>query len=117
MDLVQMRFKELDDRFLWGGPHVLRHFLPILEEQQRRNAHDAVLRCQFTQLVDVESCYGQSTVVFIGDLLQHRLNHFTGCAPFGPEVDDDRNLCIEHAFLKVVLGDFEFHTCTVRKPA
>src|SRR5262249_8809495 len=65
------------------------HGLTVVEDQQRRDAHDVEPHRGLRVVVDVELGDGQPALVLRGDLDQRRADHLAGPAPLGPEIDDD----------------------------
>ena len=75
---------------LGRGADLARGELAVLEQHQRRDRHDAVLRRRRRVLVDVELDDLDLAAERAGDLLERRRDHAAGAAPFGPEIDHDR---------------------------
>ena len=64
--------------------------LAVLEQDERRNAADAVLGRR-GGLASMSSLATVSLpVVLLGDLVQHRREHLARAAPLGPEIDQHR---------------------------
>src|ERR1700760_3366772 len=75
---------------------LTRGHLAALEDHQGRDRHHAVFRRSLRALVDVELHDLDLLAHRAGDLVERGSDHAAGTAPFGPEVDHDGALCIEH---------------------
>src|SRR5690606_5587819 len=62
--------------------------LAVLEQDQRRNAHDAELRCQLRLLVDVDLADRRLTCKLAGELLYDWKLHLARAAPRRPEIHE-----------------------------
>src|SRR3954463_11803064 len=86
--LLQLRLRCRAD--LAGG------HLAALEDHQGRDRHHAVFRRGLRALVDVELHDLDLVAHRAGDLVECGCDHAAGAAPFRPEIDDDRAVCLEH---------------------
>ena len=87
------------------GADLARGELAVLEQHQRRDRHDAVLRRGARVLVDVELDDLDLVAHRAGDLLERRRDHAARAAPLGPEVDHDRAGRLEHLGLESRVGN------------
>src|SRR5246127_2728415 len=78
------------------GADLARGHLAALEDHQGRDRHHAILRRRLRALVDVELHDLDLLAHRAGDLIERGSDHAAGAAPFGPEVDHDGPLCVEH---------------------
>ena len=69
---------------------LARGDLAVLEQQQRRDRHDAVFGGGVRVLVDIELDDLDLVAELAGDLFQRRRDHAAGAAPFRPEIHHDR---------------------------
>jgi hypothetical protein len=76
----------------------------VLEDDQRRDRHDAVLGGRLLVLVDVELDDPKLVGLLVGDLLEARRDHTARTAPGRPEVDENGLVVLEHLGLEVVVG-------------
>src|SRR6201982_322926 len=81
---------------LRGGAELARGPLAALEDHQGGDRHHAVFRRRLRALVDIELHDLDLLAHRAGDLVERGSDHAAGAAPFGPEVDHDRALCLEH---------------------
>ena len=72
------------------GADLPRGHLAVLEDHQRRDRHDAVLRGGLRILVDVELQDLDLVAERARDFLERRRDHPARTAPFGPEIHHDR---------------------------
>src|SRR5262245_37689458 len=86
-----------------GADDLLLH-LAALEEDQVRDAADAIARRGLRVLVDVHLEDLQLPVVFPRQLLDHRRDRPARSAPRGPEVDQDRKRALQDLALERVVG-------------
>src|SRR5580765_2714800 len=71
-DAIEAR---LQISFAAGADDLVGHFT-LLEEQQSRDARNAVLRGERLLLVHVDLADLGATIVFRGEFIQHRRDHF-----------------------------------------
>ena len=64
--------------------------LAVLEQDHRRDRHDAVAQRELLLLVDVHLHELELACALVDDPLEHRRDGVARAAPLGPEVDDDR---------------------------
>src|SRR5437764_7863642 len=69
--------------------HLLCHFA-VLENQEGWHGANAVLDGNLPVIVDVDFADFHLAVVFAGDFIENRRDHFAGAAPFGPEIHQHR---------------------------
>ena len=50
---------------------------------------DVELNRELLVLVNIDLTHLGFAVVFIGQLVDHRADHFAGAAPFSPKIDED----------------------------
>src|SRR5579859_1356141 len=79
--------------------------LAAAEDPQRRDAHDAVARCDRAVLVHVQLAHAQLTLVLAGQVLDDRGDHLARSAPRRPEVHEDRDLRLQYIRVEVLFGD------------
>ena len=72
--------------------------LTALEENHRRDAHDAVTLRKPLLLVDVD--LDEPQLPLLGDLVEDGRDRMTRAAPLRPEVDEDRLGAFENFLLK-----------------
>src|SRR3954470_20094488 len=99
------RLELLLEARLREGPDDLLRDLAVLEEDQRRDRHDPVLRSGLGVLVDVHLHDGQ-VVALVVELLQMRSDDAAGPAPGRPEVDQHGLAGLEYLGGEVVVGYF-----------
>ena len=87
------------------GADLTRRQLAVLEDHQRRDRHDAVLRRRAGVLVDVQLHDLDLVAHGARDLFESRRDHAAGAAPLGPEVDHDRAGRLEHLGLEIRVGN------------
>ena len=87
------------------GADLARGELAVLEQHQRRDRHDAVLRGGLRVLVDVELHDLDLAVHRAGDLFQRGRDHAARAAPLGPEVDHHRLGALQHLGLEIRIGN------------
>src|SRR3546814_5305452 len=56
-------------------------------------------------VVDVELGDHHLAVQFVRNFLERRADHLARTAPFGPEIDEDRRVAVEHIGLETVVDD------------
>src|SRR5262249_60812216 len=79
--------------------------LADFEDHQGGDRHHALFRRRLRALVDVELHDLDLLAHRAGDLVKRRRNHATGAAPFGPEVDDDGTVRLEHFSFEIGVRD------------
>src|SRR3546814_15322975 len=68
-------------------------------------------------VVDVERGGDHLAVQFVRKFLEGRADHLARTAPFGPEIDEDRRVAVEHIGLETVVADrFGTHNLTPEFP-
>src|SRR5580765_8535252 len=60
--------------------------LTLVEHQERRNSSNAVLSGELLLFVNVDLRDLHSAIIFLGQLIKDRPDHFAGPAPFGPKI-------------------------------
>src|SRR5690606_24242588 len=70
--------------------------LAVLEQHQGGNAADAILGCAVGVFVDVQLGDGEAALVLGGGFVEQGGDHFAGATPFGPVVDQDGQIGLEH---------------------
>src|SRR5262249_30930552 len=78
------------------GADLARSHLAAFEDHQGRDRHHAIFRGRLRALVDVELHDLDLLAHRAGDLVERGSNHAARATPFGPEIDDDRPLGLEH---------------------
>src|SRR3970040_891767 len=78
---------------------MLRHYLPRLENEQRRNRRDLVVRGQWLIVVDVHL----ADFVVPGQRLNGRTHRPGRSAPGGPKIDEAPSRRLEFLFFPVKL--------------
>src|SRR5690606_3297810 len=86
------------------GAHFGRHDIAALEQHQRRDAADAVLRGRLLVVVDVELGDLELARVVVGVVVQYRRDHLAGAAALGPVIAPDRALGLQHFVVEVAVG-------------
>src|SRR5689334_19691979 len=76
--------------FALEADNLLGH-LALAENQQCRNRADAVLRGEVLVIVNVHLADPYLAIVLVGQFVKNRRDHFAGTAPFGPEINEDRD--------------------------
>src|SRR5215218_9498890 len=74
--------------------------LAVFEEDQGRNAGHSEALSRARIRVDVELRNLESLALFLGNLLEHRGDHFAGTAPLCPEIYQDGRTRLRHFLLK-----------------
>src|SRR5262249_14066123 len=95
----------LEELTLALGPDEALHRRAVLEDQQRRDAHDVEAAGRVGVVVDVELGHGQLALVLRRDLLEGGGDHLARPAPLGPEVDDHRALGALHRLVEGGVGE------------
>src|SRR3546814_19612887 len=91
--------------------------LAILEQDHRRDAAHAIFGGSVRMVVDVELGDHHLAVQFVRNFLERRADHLARTAPFGPEIDEDRRVAVEHIGLETVVADrFGTHNLTPEFP-
>ena len=78
--------------------------LAAFKEEERGQGVDAVLGGQILLFVGIHFADFDFTIIFGGELIQERRDHFAGAAPFRPEVHHDRLGRLQNFFRKILLG-------------
>ena len=81
--------------------------LPLIDEQERRNGADTVLRRERLLFVNVDFADLDLAVVFIGQFIQQRRDHLAWAAPFRPKIHHDRLLTLHDFAVKIRLVDLD----------
>ena len=81
--------KEFADLTFWQGAVEFVDQLSLEQDLDRRNAAYAEVLGNFWIFVGVDLGEEEATLVFLGQLFQHRLEHLAGLAPRRPKVHDD----------------------------
>ena len=85
--------------------------LAICHEQHGGDALDAIFRHPFLIFVGVDLCDQQLALVFLGEFIQDRGDHFAGSAPGCPEIDDDGDVGLENLLLILSIGYVNGFVC------
>src|SRR6266536_2603267 len=93
-----------EDGFLALRPDHAGLLLPILEQDQGRDAHHAELPSRLGVVVDVQLGGPQPVRVIPSDLFDHRGHHVARHTPFRPEIDQDRAIGPEDLFFEGLFG-------------
>src|SRR5215475_14296843 len=91
-------------RLALGADETLLH-LALVEDEERRDAHDVVATRDVRVVVDVELRDLDATGVLLGDVLEHGGDHLAGPAPLGPEVDEYRRVSAADTFVEGRIGE------------
>ena len=83
-----------------GTDDLVFHFA-VFEEQEEGNGFDIVLDGKIASVIDVDLGDFGLSLDFTGELLKDWTDHFAGAAPFGPEIDKDREIGIDHFGLEI----------------
>ena len=83
-------------------------FLPVLEEEEGGDRHDAVLGAEVRLLVDVVFADDYFAFVFPGKFVDDGRHAYAGAAPCGPEIDY-YGLARTDDFLSVSVSDSKCH--------
>src|SRR5262245_5193456 len=78
-----------NDRPLAHNTHALMAHFAVCEIEYRRNGLDAVARGERGTAVHVDLGDFHTAGLLLGDLVEHRCEHFARTAPFGPKVHKD----------------------------
>jgi len=79
--------------------------LAALEHEQRRDAADAVAAGHGRVLVDVQLADDGLARELRRHLIDRRRDHAARPAPFGPEVDQDGGVRLEHGLIEIAVGE------------
>ena len=90
---------------LGQGADLGRRHLAVLEQDQRRDAADAIFHRRLRILVDVDLGDRDLALHVAGQLLEERRDHLAGTAPLRPEVDEHRPGGAQHIGLERGIGD------------
>src|SRR5690606_9337517 len=96
-------------RLLGECAHRLVRQLPLLEENQRRYAHDVVPRWDVMVLIDIQLAELQLARKLVGQLVHDGPDLAAGAAPRGPEIDDNGETGLEHLLVEVLVLDLVHH--------
>jgi hypothetical protein len=79
--------------------------LSFVEEQQRGNGTNSILRRERLLFVNVDLADFDLAVVFVGEFIEQRRDHFAGAAPFGPKIHKDGRLGLQNLCGKIFLRE------------
>src|SRR6476646_10305949 len=99
------RLELLREARLRQSPDDLLRDLAVLEEDQRGDRHDSVLRSRLRVLVDVH-LHDRQVVALLIELLEMRSDDAAGAAPGRPEIDQHGLGRLEYLGGEVVVGYF-----------
>ena len=77
-------------------PDLLSFHRAVLEQDQRGDVADAVLRRRLRIRLDVDLGDAQLVFVFGRDLVEDRRDHLAGATPLGPEIEKNGLVGLEH---------------------
>src|SRR2546421_2961630 len=106
------------DGLLRGRAHHALLLLAVLEEDERRDALDAVALRDLRVVVNVELDDRCAFGVLLRDGLDRRREHAAGRAPLRPEVHEHRTLGLENVRLETLVTHFlDLFTHAVKSPS
>src|SRR5690242_6969128 len=85
-------------------PDDLADLLAVLEDEEGRDAPDAVLGGCAWIVVRVELAELDLTVVLLSELVDDGSDHATRATPGGPEVDEDRLVSLQNVAVPAAVG-------------
>src|SRR5690606_6036339 len=94
------------DRAFRRGPDFRCGDLPVLEQNQRRNAAYAVFGRGLRVLVDVDLGDLELPLHLSGNLIQRGSDLLAGAAPFRPEINQNQAGTFQNIFLEGRVGNF-----------
>ena len=94
----------LDDLALWGHADGFVSELTALEIKESRNALDTELGSETAFVIDIYFADLDGSAFITGDFIKDGSKHFTWAAPFGPEIDEDRDIGLKNFGYEVVRG-------------
>ena len=71
----------------FGANHLLGDFT-LVKKQQRRNGAYAVLGSERLMVVNVHFADFHPAIIFVGQFVEERRDHFAWPAPLGPEINE-----------------------------
>jgi hypothetical protein len=98
--LSDQLFEHINDRGLGNHAYVLRGDFAFMKHHESGNALNIVLICAPGTFIHIQFGYLDATPVFLSNLLYQWSEHAAGNAPFGPEINQDRNLGLENFTVK-----------------
>jgi hypothetical protein len=81
--------------------------LAIFEEKQRGDGIDPILGSQLLLFVGVNFADLYFAIIFGGQFIEQRTNHFARAAPFGPKVHQDGLGRLQYFLLKIFLREVD----------
>src|SRR5699024_1579885 len=98
-------FDEVRERTLRRRAYVLADDLTALEDIERQDATNTVLRRGSGALVDVDFGHLRQPFILAGELLDEGCDLLARAAPGGGKIDQDREVRLEHLLVEVEIID------------
>jgi hypothetical protein len=83
---LEQTVKKLCQILLAASAYMTIYQLAVVEEQHRRDIHDAVLLARVGVVIDIKFADHYAAFVFVGQLFQNGQHHFARTAPTGPKI-------------------------------
>ena len=83
---LEQTVKKLCQILLAASTYMTVYQLAVVEEQHRRDIHDAVLLAGVRVVVHVQFADYYFAFVLVGEFLQNRKHHLAGAAPCCPKI-------------------------------
>jgi hypothetical protein len=91
-----------------GSDDLVFHFA-VFEEQEKWDGFHIVFHREATGVVHIDFGDFCLSFDFSRELFENGTDHFARSAPFGPEIDKDREIGIDHFGLETIFGKVECH--------
>ena len=98
---------ELGQLCLADGADLGSLNLAVLEQQQGRDAANLETRGGLLVVVDIDLDHLDPSRIFIGQLVHQRSDHLARATPFGPEIDQNGHIALQHFGLEIGLVDMK----------
>ncbi len=87
---------------------LIFHFA-VFEEQKKRDGFHVVFHREVAGVVHIDFGDFRLAFYFCGELFKYGTDHFARSAPFGPEIDKNREIGVDHFGLEIIFGKVECH--------
>lgn len=91
-----------------GSDDLIFHFA-VFEKQEQRNGFDAVFHSKVAGYIHIDLGHFCLTFNLGGELFEDWTDHFARSAPFCPEIDENREIGIDHFGLEIFFGKVKSH--------
>ena len=93
------------------GADLTMDDLAICHEQHGGDALDAIFRHPFLIFIGVDLGDQQFALIFLGEFIQDRSDHFAGSAPGCPEIYDDGDVGLQNLLFILSIGYVNGFVC------